>query len=447
MNVGGDTNHSQRALLSRPQSQAIITLIIATLIYTLNVADRFIFSALVQPIKTEFQLSDAGVAGVNLALGLVLMTCGIPAGILADKMSRKILLAASTTIFSAMTALGGMTSILPAFVATRIGVGFGEAGCTPSALSLLSDRFKPSHRSVAMTIYTLGICAGSALGTALAANIAESYGWRAAMLTFGLIGLPLGLLASWVLTEPERGVFDQQAALATLGRPKAASLKGAISHIWNDKALLFIIVGGATISTWGWGLLWWTPTFFVRTYNFSVAEGGGLLGKIHLIGGTSATLLIAFVMHGLSNRSARAQIWTVASITTIAAIASIVAYATSSVNLSILCVWLYAPVLYMYTGPTYGLMNNFSPPEMRAKVVAIFLFLTTLGNLVLAPTTIGFLSDIFANSSPDSSKSLQHAMIIFAPLGIVAGLLYAIAGVASGSRGAGGTKEQIIGGH
>jgi MFS family permease len=101
----------------------------------------------------------------------------------------------------------------------------------------------------------------------------------------------------------------------------------------------------------------------------------------------------------------------------------------------------------MYTGPTYGLMNNFSPPEMRAKVVAIFLFLTTLGNLVLAPTTIGFLSDIFANSSPDSSKSLQHAMIIFAPLGIVAGLLYAIAGVASGSRGAGGTKEQIIGGH
>jgi hypothetical protein len=38
-------------------------------------------------------------------------------------------------------------------------------------------------------------------------------------------------------------------------------------------------------------------------------------------------------------------------------------------------------------------------------------------------------------------------MIIFAPLGIVAGLLYAIAGVASGSRGADGTKEQIIGGH
>src|SRR6266702_8098543 len=71
---------------------AWITLAVTTLIYTLNVADRFIFSTLLQPIKAEFHLSDTGAASLNLALGLVLMIFGVPAGILADRMSRRVLL-------------------------------------------------------------------------------------------------------------------------------------------------------------------------------------------------------------------------------------------------------------------------------------------------------------------------------------------------------------------
>jgi MFS family permease len=413
------------------KGQAITTLVIATLIYTLNAADRYVYSALLVPIKAEFQLSDAGAASVNLGMGLMLMFFGIPAGMLADRMSRKLLLAGSITIFSAMTALGGVTSSLAGFVATRLGVGFGEAGCTPSALSLLSDRFKPNRRSVAMTIYTLGICAGSALGTGVAAALSDAFGWRAAMLVFGLIGLPLGVITVLFVKEPARGSNDTEAQKTATSTD---SLMDALVHIWRDKQLFFVMIGGATISTWGWGMLFWTPTFYVRTYNFSVAEGGALLGTVHLVGGTAATFLIAYVMHRLSHRDFRFQIWTVASMITLAAAVSIAAYATTDQGLSIICLWIFAPVLYMYSGPTYGLINNLSPPHLRAKVVAIFLFLTTLGNLVFAPTIIGYISDIFASFGADETKSLRYSLVLFAPLGLVAGMLYALAGFRSASK-------------
>src|SRR5439155_10933979 len=127
-----------------------------------------------------------GVASLNLALGLVLMFFGIPAGILADRISRRYLLGICATLFSTMTALGGLSTNLTAFIATRLGLGLGEAGCTPPSLTLLADRFPVARRGVAMTIFTLGVCAGSFCGTAVAGVLSDLYGWRNAMLIFGL---------------------------------------------------------------------------------------------------------------------------------------------------------------------------------------------------------------------------------------------------------------------
>jgi predicted MFS family arabinose efflux permease len=105
---------------SRPL--AWLTLVVITLIYAMNVADRFIFSTLVQPIKAEFSLSDTGIASLNTALGVVLMSFGIPAGMLADRISRRILLGLSTLTFSLMTALSGLALGLHGFLAARCSV-------------------------------------------------------------------------------------------------------------------------------------------------------------------------------------------------------------------------------------------------------------------------------------------------------------------------------------
>ncbi|MCC8954354.1 MFS transporter [Bradyrhizobium sp. Pear77] len=428
--AGGRSAFNPGAAAISIGAQAWITLAVTTAIYTLNVADRFIFSTLLQPIKVEFGLSDAGVSSLNLALGLVLMTFGVPAGILADKMSRRILLAAATTIFSVMTALGGATSGMWTFVATRLGVGFGEAGCAPPSVTLIADRFPPVRRGVAMTIFTLGICAGSFFGTAVAGYFADHYGWRATMVIFGVFGLPLGAVTLLLVSEPVRGAAD---AAAGTGQP-GGGLLTALSHIYREKALLFVILGGALICTWGWGLLFWTPAFMARNYGLTTGQAGAILGQLHLVGGTTATILVAVAMHWLSRSAARVQIWSIAGVAAMGAVASIVAYTTTSLSVMVLCVWLFAPVLYMYTGPTYTLINNLSPPHLRAKIFSIFLFATSLGYLVLAPYLIGLGSDFFRSSGMDAGASLRRALEIFAPLGLVAAIGYAAAGLYPGAR-------------
>lgn len=422
---------SATSAIARVGLQAWTTLVIATAIYALNVADRFIFPTLLQSIKSEFALSDTGVASLNLVLGLVLMLFGVPAGMLADRISRRYLLGACATLFSAMTALGGLSTTLPAFIATRLGLGLGEAGCTPPSLTLIADRFPAARRGVAMTIFTLGVCAGSFCGTAVAGVLNQLYGWRTAMLVFGLAGLPLGALAMFLIKEPARGAMDNVAARSA---PDTTGLLAAIVHIWRDKALLFVILGGATICTWGWGLLWWTPALLMRTYGMTSGEGGAILGKLHLLGGATATLFAAFLMHWLARRAMRVQIWSIAGVIACAAVASMVAYTTKDRTVLVSCLWLYVPVLYMYTGPTFSLINNMAPPAIRAKTVAIFLLATSFGNLVLAPLVIGALSDLFVAGGTSPSESLRHAMAVFAPLGLAAAAAYSAAGIAAGRR-------------
>jgi MFS family permease len=439
---GGAERHALASAVPAVDARAAwITLVVATTIYTLNVADRFIFSTLLQPIKGEFALTDTGVASLNLALGLVLMTCGVPAGILADRMSRRVLLAASTTTFSVMTAFGGLSAGLLTFITTRIGVGLGEAGCTPPSLALIADRFPPTRRGVAMTIFTLGICAGSFLGSALAGYLSDQYGWRAAMVVFGALGLPLGAITLVLVKEPVRGAAD--GAIAR-GEQRKEGLLAALAHVYREKALLFVMLGGATICTWGWGLLWWTPAFLMRTYGLTTAQSGAVLGHLHLLGGTVATILVAIAMHWLSRRAPRVQIWSIACVIAGAAMASIVAYIVKSLSLVVLCLWLFVPVLYMYTGPTYSLINNLSPPGLRAKIVSLFLFATSFGNLIFAPMVIGFSSDLFRHTGMDVGASLRSAMGIFAPLGLFAAAAYALAGFCSGAhwQSAGVAPEQ-----
>lgn len=420
-------------------AQAWTTLVVATAIYALNVADRFIFPTLLQGIKAEFALSDTEVASLNLALGIVLMLFGVPAGMLADRFSRRYLLGICATLFSAMTALGGLSSTLLGFTATRLGLGLGEAGCTPPSLTLIADRFPAARRGVAMTVFTLGVCAGSFCGTALAGALSDLYGWRKTMLVFGLAGLPLGVLAMFLVKEPARGSMDGPAAGTGTG---GAGLLATLAHIWHDKALLFVMLGGATICTWGWGLLWWTPAFLMRAYGLTGSAAGSVLGKLHLVGGATATLFAACAMHWLSARPMRVQVWAIAAIVACAAVASIMAYTTQDLSVLVFCLWLYVPVLYMYTGPTFSLINNMAPPAIRATTVSIFLLATSFGNLILAPMVIGVLSDLFVAAGQHAGASLHTAMGSFAPLGLLAAAAYSIAGIVSEPQGECHPSEQ-----
>src|SRR3546814_10287400 len=73
--------------------------------------------------------------------------------------------------------------------AARVGVSSGEAGCAPPAHSLIAEYFPRERRATAMSTYAVGAPLGMMVVSIVGGYIAQHYGWRYAMATFGMAGV------------------------------------------------------------------------------------------------------------------------------------------------------------------------------------------------------------------------------------------------------------------
>jgi len=131
-------------------------------VYTLSIADRYVISTVLEPIRLELQLTDSGIAflsGVSLALFYVFF--GFPLSWLTDRSSRRNIIAASVIVWSAMTVCSGLARNYWQLLLSRLGVGIGEAGGTPGANSIISDYFPCARRPMALTVFSLGAPIGA----------------------------------------------------------------------------------------------------------------------------------------------------------------------------------------------------------------------------------------------------------------------------------------------
>lgn len=391
----------------------IWTLALVTIVYTLNIADRFVLSALIEPIKAEFALSDGGVAfltGTSLALFYV--AAGLPLGVLADRTNRRNMLAWAAGLWSLFTLFCGLSQNFIQLLLARIGVGVGEAGGSPPSQSLLADMFPARERPIAMSIFALGTSLGAAIGTGVAGWLAAVYGWRGPLIIFGLIGLPLALLVRFTLREPPRGV----APVANLSGQ--VGLRDTMRFIAGQKSLIHLLIGHTVIIFAGAGLVFWTPAFLMRSHGFSVAQAGGLVGVMNGVGGLVVLLGTIWVMTVIARRDVRWQLWYIAIAVVITSVAAVVGYATRSTPLMTAMLWLFIPCTYISTGPTLALCQSLVPSEMRGQTIAVMLFTSNIALLVLAPQLIGSLSDVLAPQLDDPRQSLRWLLVGGAATGI-----------------------------
>src|SRR5689334_9955487 len=182
-------------------------------IYTVNFLDRQIVTNLIEPIKNDLKLTDSQVGMMSgLYFAILYTVLGIPIARLADKGDRPWIMTVSLTIWSGFTLLAGYAQNFIMLAISRMGVGVGEAGCTPTAHSLIAEYFPKQSRARAMAIYSMGISIGSLLGMALGGLIADYYGWRPAFLVAGAPGLLLAVAAAFSLVEPRRALKYQSTA-------------------------------------------------------------------------------------------------------------------------------------------------------------------------------------------------------------------------------------------
>ncbi len=394
-------------------------LIIMMFAYTINIADRYVMSTVLEPIRIELQLTDGGVAfltGVSLAFFYVIM--GFPLSWIADRYNRRNLLAASIAVWSAMTAFCGMSQGYMQLLLARIGVGVGEAGGTPSCNTIVADYFPADRRAMAMTVFALGAPIGAWLGADMAGYVAAEYGWRMAFYVLGVPGIILAIVIMLTIKEPVRGRLD------AVDDTDAPTVKQTLKFIWSQKAMVHTIMGAGLSALWGWGLMWFTPTFIQRAYGLDVGEAGAVIGPIHLVMGIGASLLTAWLVGRPAYTDPRKILRLLGVVTALATIPSIIAYYTQSLATATLMWWIFIPAIYFYIGPSMSMLQNLAPPKMRAMVIAVSLLVANVFNLIIAPQGVGLLSDFFAGPKGADAESLRIALLILAPTGFWAAWHY-----------------------
>src|SRR5690606_32821360 len=135
--------------------------------------------------------------------------------------------------------IGAVWILLP----RRVGVGIGEAGCTPPANSLIADYCIPRHRAPALGFYAVRVTLGPMVADVGGGWVTDMFDWRTAFFVVGLPGLLVALVFKLTVKEPPRGYTDPPQAV----QKERASLGEAI-HELMGKPAFWLMTAGATIA-------------------------------------------------------------------------------------------------------------------------------------------------------------------------------------------------------
>jgi predicted MFS family arabinose efflux permease len=380
-------------------------LCILVLVYTFNFIDRQIVGILAIPIKEDLGLTDTqlGLMG-GLAFALLYTTLAIPIAMAADRMSRTWIMTGALVVWSGMTAVCGMAQNFWQLFLARVGVGIGEAGGVAPAYSLISDFFPPNQRARALSVYSFGIPIGSALGIVFGGIIATLVDWRFAFIVVGIAGIVVAPIFRATVREPVRGAFDAKDSESS-----AAGLSEIMRVLMQKPSFWGLSLGASCSSMMGYGLFFWLPSFFVRSYEITLLNASLVYGAILLVGGIAGTWLGGSLADrfGEDNRSAYARIPAFAFLATVPFY--LVGVLSPTLTVSVLVMIVPTALGLAWLGPVISAVQHLVPPNMRATASAIFLFVNNLIGIGIGTFAIGAISDGLQDRFGD--ESLRYAIL------------------------------------
>jgi predicted MFS family arabinose efflux permease len=393
--------------MAQPTSRAysLYVLGILTIVYITNFIDRIVLGILVGPIKTELNLTDSqlGLLG-GTAFALFYTALGIPVGWWADRVSRVRIMTVALLCWSVFTALTGFAHSFLALFLARLGVGIGEAGGVAPAYALIADYFRPKSRARALGFYSLGIPIGSACGYLFGGYLTTAFTWRAAFMLLGAAGVALAPLLLTTVREPIRG--GQDGLLAPLPPP---AVRDVLRKLISKPAFWLLSLGAACGSIMGYGLLFWLPSFFMRSDGMSLMQVSRLLGALLLLGGIPGVVLGSYLADRYGTLDRRAY----ALIPAIAFFCILPCYAVGTalpIGPTAFVFFLVPSALQLvWLGPVIMAIQQLVPHTMRSLASAVFLFINNLLGLGLGALIIGVASDQLA--ARFGSASLRYAIL------------------------------------
>lgn len=371
-------------------SNARFAVTVLTAMNLLNYIDRYVPSAVKPLFKKELGFTDAQTAYPLTAFVVVYMLTSPFLGSLADKWSRKWLLAIGVGLWSLATAGGALATGIVSFIFARALVGIGEAAYATIAPSLISDYFPPDRRNRILTIFYVAIPVGSAIGFILGGAVGSAYGWRAAFLVCGLPGLLAAGLAL-LIKEPVRGALDPVPNDSVPTWPETLRLL-------RKAAPYVVAVAGYVAVTWAaGGMVDWFPTVLSRIRGIDLAVADRMTGTATVVGGLAGTLVGGLLADWLKRKTR----WPYLALSCISmipaagfAILALTAHTPRVISLSILLAQFF---MWFYNGPINAIIVNAVPARMRARAVALSILSIHLLGDAISPTIIGTISDRTGN--------------------------------------------------
>ena len=388
-----------------------------------NYMDRYMLAVLLPDIKADLQLSDTEIGFITgLAFTLFYVTMGIPIARLADRYSRKNIVAIALAVWSAMTAICGLAQNFVQLAVARIMVGVGEAGASPPSHSLIADLFPVETRARALSVYSLGAPVGILIGFMLGGWITQIYGWRAALFTVGIPGILVALLVYRKLHEPARGAADGLTRKVEIP-PFWFSLKTLMSS--PTFRHLSVATGLYTV-VW-LGVVQWLPSYFTRSFGLEIGTVGTWLALILSISQIIGMLLGGWLADRLGAADLRWYVWVPSLAILVSTPMFLLTFLTQNPTVAFLSLFLPFMIGVMQGPPSFAVAQGLADVRMRAMAAALLLLVTNLIGGGIGPQAVGIMSDYLATEH--HQDSLRYALLVVSlAFGLWSSLHYFLAG-------------------
>lgn len=346
---------------------------------------------------------------VGAAFMYVYAAAGPIAGIIGDRLSRKLLIIGGLVFWSLVTVGTALATRYEHLVFVRALEGFGEAFYFPASMALIGEYHGPDTKSRAMGIHQSSVYAGTIAGGAVSGFMGQHYGWRSSFVLFGSLGVLLGIVLFIALKEPprsQRSEADQAHATLNWRQKGLWSDIGEIFAHPMVRILILVFIGANFVASI---FLTWMPTFLLRKFNMSLSMAG-LSGTMYvqlasivgvIVGGVLADRLVKKYAGGRMMTQAIGLFGGVAFI--------FLTGWTFAIPVLIVAMIGFGFFKGIYDANIWASLYDVVKPERRATAVGLMNSLGWFGG-ALAPTAIAWASQYYGMSTCISANSLVYLL-------------------------------------
>jgi len=401
--------------MTRRRQRVVLAMIL--LVTMVEYGHRQLLALALVPIGVDLGVSDAALGALLTAFGVTYAVAALLLGRLADRTSRRVVLAAGVAFFSVMTACGAAAAGYVTLMLTRVGVGIGQAAIAPTGTALISDTFAPQRRATVFGLVAMAAPFGLAVALVVGGFAIEAYGWRPTFVAAGALGVLVAGLFAALVHEPARGFSEGREAEAATG--VSPGFVAVLRHLGRFRAFRHLLLATSLSSLGAITAAQWAPGFLHRVHGLSIRDAG-IAFAIGSLASTAGAVTSGALADRRASEDGRWYAWVPAIGCALAAPLHLSAFLWPGSFGAV--AWL-VPALFFamfFAPPATAAVQGLAPIAMRATAGAVLASTLILVGMGVGPLLAGFVSDLL-------SARLGHQSLRYALCGVAAVYAWAAA--------------------